>query len=101
MASLPAEVKFWYAWYVRYRAELTIKVAVRFPKRGAFMAHADQSEIRCWICDKPVDLREAKANEAGKSVHEECYVLGHALRQATRKITRQSATKLTGLPIHP
>jgi hypothetical protein len=65
------------------------------------MEQTDQPEVRCWICNKPVDLREAKANETGKSVHEECYILRHALRQATRKITRQSATKLTGLPIHP
>ena len=29
----------------------------------------------CAICDKPVPLEIAKADEDGQSVHEQCYVL--------------------------
>jgi hypothetical protein len=29
----------------------------------------------CTICDKPVPLETCKTDEAGKAVHEECYVL--------------------------
>jgi hypothetical protein len=28
----------------------------------------------CSICNEPVDLKTAKTDEDGKSVHEECYV---------------------------
>jgi hypothetical protein len=39
----------------------------------------------CAICDKPVPLEIAKADEDGKSVHEQCYV---------RKLQRDRAMTL-------
>jgi hypothetical protein len=46
----------------------------------AFIAEMSQKERRhaglpnCSICNEPVDLKTAKTDEDGKSVHEECYV---------------------------
>jgi hypothetical protein len=39
----------------------------------------------CSICNGPVDLRTAKTDEDGKSVHEDCYVR----RMRRREITLQ------------
>ena len=32
-------------------------------------------ELHCLICHKPVQLENAKTDERGKAVHEECYAL--------------------------
>ena len=48
------------------------------------MAHSSPLEITCAICKKPVDLKTTKTNDRGKAVHEECYVLRQALKDATR-----------------
>lgn len=47
------------------------------------MARAAQAEFNCFICNKPVDINTAKADSAGRAVHEECYVLRLLLKQAT------------------
>jgi hypothetical protein len=39
--------------------------------------------VRCSICDKPVSLESAKADEYGRTIHEECYALKMKLKQAT------------------
>lgn len=37
--------------------------------------------FNCSICEKPVDLKTAKTNESGQTVHEECYVVRHAMKE--------------------
>jgi hypothetical protein len=34
-----------------------------------------QAPFLCSLCNDPVDLRTAKTDEYGKTIHEECYVL--------------------------
>jgi len=48
------------------------------------MAQSFQPEINCIICNKPVTLETSKTDANGKAVHEECYTLREALKQATR-----------------
>jgi hypothetical protein len=43
-------------------------------RRGVFVRKAPANPI-CAICEKPVSLESAKADEHGCTVHEECYVL--------------------------
>lgn len=38
---------------------------------------------RCNICELPVSLEAAKADEFGRAVHEECYALKMRLKTAT------------------
>ena len=38
---------------------------------------------RCSLCNRPVPLESSKTDENGKTVHEECYVLGQLLKRAT------------------
>ena len=54
------------------------------------MATVAQPKINCSICNKPVDLETTKTDERGKAVHEQCYVLKHALLNATRPVTRKT-----------
>jgi len=54
----------------------------------AFIAEMSQKGRRagspnCSICNGPVDLKTAKTDEGGKSVHEECYVRRMRRRQIT------------------
>ncbi|HEV2400306.1 MAG TPA: hypothetical protein VGS27_25435 [Candidatus Sulfotelmatobacter sp.] len=37
----------------------------------------------CPICNKPVSLETAKADEHGRAVHEECYLLSLKLKHET------------------
>jgi hypothetical protein len=46
------------------------------------MARSTPSEFNCPICNKPIDLQTCKTNGAGNAVHEECYVLREALKNA-------------------
>lgn len=39
--------------------------------------------VRCSICEKPVSLESAKADEYGRTIHEECYALKMKLKRAT------------------
>lgn len=39
--------------------------------------------VRCSICEKPVSLESAKADEYGRTIHEECYTLKMKLKRAT------------------
>ena len=39
--------------------------------------------VRCSICEKPVNLESAKADEYGRTIHEECYTLKMKLKRAT------------------
>jgi len=55
------------------------------------VARSAQPEQNCPICNKPVDLKTTKTNASGQPVHEECYVLRQALKNATRPITRPHA----------
>lgn len=32
------------------------------------------SSVRCQLCNEPVTLENARINELGKAVHEECYL---------------------------
>jgi hypothetical protein len=46
--------------------------------RGRFRQERDRKKsdyLLCSICDNPVRLETSKADEFGKAVHEECYVL--------------------------
>jgi hypothetical protein len=56
------------------------------------MVRSAQPVILCAICNKPVDLTITKTKERGKAVHEECYVLRQALKDATQPNTRPSAS---------
>ena len=59
------------------------------------MVRPTQPEISCSICNRPVDLETAKADGGGNAVHEECYVLREALKnatQSTQPITRPPAS---------
>jgi hypothetical protein len=59
------------------------------------MEHSVQLlRLNCAICNKPVDLKTTKTNEAGKAVHEECYVLREVLKRATQPIHREPAGKV-------
>jgi hypothetical protein len=46
-----------------------------------------RSEFVCIICQQPVKLETAKANEQGKVVHEDCYA---------RHITERSSHQASG-----
>jgi hypothetical protein len=48
------------------------------------MASPAHREFNCSICDNPVDLRTCKTDGNNKAVHEECYVLIEALKNATQ-----------------
>lgn len=37
----------------------------------------------CSICGQPVSLEAAKADEYGRTIHEECYALKMRLKEAT------------------
>ena len=52
------------------------------------MARPTPLQINCAICNTPVDLRTSKTNDQGKAVHEECYVLRHVLKDATKPNAR-------------
>jgi hypothetical protein len=39
--------------------------------------------VLCSICEKPVSLESAKADEYGRTIHEECYTLKMKLKWAT------------------
>ena len=54
------------------------------------MAHPTQSEFNCSICNIPVDLRTCKTDGFGRPVHEECYVLREALKNATQPLIREA-----------
>jgi hypothetical protein len=41
------------------------------------------ANVRCSICEKPVTLECAKADEYGRTIHEECYALKMKLKRAT------------------
>lgn len=41
-------------------------------------------QFNCSVCNKPVDLKTTKTDDHGKAVHEECYVLRQALKDATQ-----------------
>ncbi len=56
------------------------------------MAHPVRLQLNCSICNKPVDLKTTKTNEAGKAVHEECYVLQEMLKYPTRLVRRPPAS---------
>ena len=60
------------------------------------MTSDDPSLINCSLCNKPVDLTTAKTNEAGKAVHEECYVLIQGFNQATQCAHQQTQTSCQG-----
>ena len=47
------------------------------------MAGPAQAIYLCHICGKPVDINTAKTDDAGRPVHEECYVLRELLKQRT------------------
>jgi hypothetical protein len=49
-------------------------MAVQLLMMEAVMAFPE-SLFSCSLCNDPVDLRTAKADEYGKAIHEECYVL--------------------------
>jgi hypothetical protein len=41
----------------------------------------------CSLCNEPVELETAKTDEAGRVVHEECYVLRMQMEGATARPT--------------
>jgi hypothetical protein len=47
------------------------------------MAHPSQTEIRCSICNKPVDLKTTKTDDNGRAVHAECYTTTVTAKQPT------------------
>ena len=57
----------------------------RFKQTGPQLVPAELQLVRCSLCDKPVILEASKADEGGKAVHEECYVLNLRLKRPTSK----------------
>lgn len=57
------------------------------------MASATPSEFTCSICNWPVDLKTCKTDEAGKCVHEDCYMLRELLKNATQEKTFTTGVK--------
>ena len=47
----------------------------------------------CAICEKPVPLEIAKADEDGQSVHEQCYVLRLQRERSAREAGRLEMAK--------
>jgi len=45
--------------------------------------HRHLQVVLCSICEQPVSLESAKADEYGRTIHEECYALKMKLKQAT------------------
>jgi hypothetical protein len=45
--------------------------------------HSHIQVVLCSICEKPVSLESAKADEYGRTIHEDCYALKMKLKQAT------------------
>ncbi len=39
--------------------------------------------VPCSLCERPVSLESAKADEYGRAIHEECYALKMRLKVAT------------------
>jgi len=54
------------------------------------MARPTRPEHLCAVCNKPVDLKTTKTNDYGKVVHEECYVLRQALKDASQSTNQRS-----------
>jgi hypothetical protein len=52
-----------------------------------------RSEFNCSICNQPVDLETAKTDDHGKAVHEQCYLLRHALKNATQPTEQQPISR--------
>jgi hypothetical protein len=48
-------------------------------------------QFNCSICNKPVDLQTCKTDGSGRVVHEQCYVLRQALKNATQPDRRPPA----------
>ena len=46
-------------------------------------ASSESGLIRCSLCQMPVPVESSKADDNGKAVHEECYLLRLRLEQAT------------------
>jgi hypothetical protein len=44
-------------------------------QRKAGLRQRPQPKINCSICNKPVALETAKADEVGQAAHDECYLL--------------------------
>jgi hypothetical protein len=58
----------------------------RVPRNAASAGmrfHSHTQIVRCSICEQPVSLESAKADEYGRTIHEECYALKMKLKQAT------------------
>jgi hypothetical protein len=56
------------------------------PRSPAFVRppfNNSSKTVRCSICEKPVNLESTKADEYGRTIHEECYTLKMKLKRAT------------------
>jgi hypothetical protein len=60
------------------------------------MTRSAQLQIHCSICHKLVNLENTKTDDRGKAVHEECYVLREALKNATQPSTRNAPVSRQG-----
>jgi len=91
-------VAFWYRFFIMffYNKATVVPVRSSSPKRYS-VASSDPTIFNCSICNKPVDLKTAKTNEASQPVHEECYVLTQALMRSTKDITHPNITR----PLRP
>ena len=55
----------------------------RSPSPAGSPLRNSSNTVRCSICEKPVSLESAKADEYGRTIHEECYTLKMKLKRAT------------------
>ena len=46
---------------------------------------ATETNLTCWICNKPVPITVCKIDEHGNAVHEQCSVARMTLRDATQQ----------------
>lgn len=56
----------------------------------------DSHSVPCVICSQPVHLESAKADEAGKPVHGECYVTTLTLKRAGTQESRSAQKNAAG-----
>lgn len=61
--------------------------AAKKPKEPLAMQLPVQ-EINCSICNKPVSLESARTDEAGRAVHQECYLLSVATKTGRDSVHR-------------
>jgi hypothetical protein len=65
------------------------------PKAHPFRIQSPNVNLLCSICNRRVALENAKTDEHGLAVHEECYVLKLRLKLASSEALREPKNRLS------